>query len=209
MEQEPKRPTYPDGDGWELLDEDAYPEQIPHTLDVCAQNNFSNTDNIYFIFDIYLKFLELELYPPRWALEILAERFRKHISNPDPELFASQIGVSGRTSGATNPYKQFADRDERMGVLTDIILVLMGFNVTFSDAARAVLAKYDLPITHKRLMAMFREEFGGHEKFLARNRPNSWDDPFLLDLENGPEKFLSTFPRSVGIKLRKKRDVKT
>ena len=208
-EKTPDRPECADGDIWEFLDEEKYPEQVPHSLDIRAQNEYRWTENIYFVFQLYLKFLDLGLYPPKWVLEVLAEGLRRHMASPDPELFASQMHVSGHASGATNPHKQFSDWPERHGALTEIMILLGGFDIKFIEAIRAVKARDSLAISEKRIGAMFREEYGGHQIFLARNRPEPWDDPLMLLDEDGVAEYINSFPRKFHSLLRRKRRVKT
>ena len=209
LEESPKRPTYPVDDDWGLIDDEKYPEQVPHNFEIQASNDFAATGNIYFVIDLYLKFLDLGLYPPNWALQILAERFRKHLALPDPELLASQMGISGRVSGAINPYKEFSEWSGKFGYLTEIIILLGSFDIKFVEAIRAVREQEQLSISEKRIATIFRERFGDHRIFLARNRPQPYDDPLMLLDENGVEEYIKSFPRKFWKLLRSKRRAKT
>ena len=34
LEESPKRPTYPVDDDWGLIDDEKYPEQVPHNFEI-------------------------------------------------------------------------------------------------------------------------------------------------------------------------------
>jgi len=99
-----EEPTRPHVDWFDRLgtdeadesDESDAPYDINHEYKIHRQN----AANIYSIISVYVEFCERGLYPPRWAIEALAVRLKKHLDHPDSELLASQLGVTGKGSGA-------------------------------------------------------------------------------------------------------------
>lgn len=203
-----KLPARPNPDGWNLLGTDR-PDESDETdvpFDVNHEDHFfyQTTQNIYAVLSVFVKFRKLELYPPPWAIKHLADVFERHLSNPDPDLLASQFGVSGKGSGAQNPYQEFTVARDRDNVLTDMMILMTGFRISFSVAARAMIEKHELQITEKRLMNNFRERFGNPKKLMLKHREfDPIHDPFL-DIDASRQSYLAEFPRSTLIYLKKK-----
>lgn len=198
IEGDPSRPH-------DVLDEFGDESDVPHDINYRAQNIYLNSKNIYVVLDTFLKFYDLGLYPPKWVLDHLVDGFRKHVKNPDPELLSTQLGVSGKGSGSTNPHDEYRWWVNREPMLEDMTVLLLGFDISLTEAARAVIAKYEPQISEKRIMAEFREHFGDKENWLRRNHPEPYDDPFQFDVENFPKEFLSEFPRKIAARIIKKR----
>jgi len=172
-------------------DETDQPYDINHSL----HGIYLNTENTYAVMQVFVEFHALGLYPPKWALDHLAIRFQKHLTNPDPDLLTSQLGISGRGSGSTNPHDEYTWMRERRPVLDDMMILMGGFDISFTDAAKAIIEKHDLPISSKRLMNNFREYYRDPKPFLRKNRGSEpWNDPFL-DHDETRRAYLDEFPR--------------
>ncbi len=193
MGEEPSSPNDIFGDVYDETD-------VPHDINISGAVN-----NFYRLIDVFIKFVDLGLYPPKWVLDDLRSKFAKHFETPDPELLASQLGVTGRGSGVKSPYEEYVWWRDRNEALEEMIILMGGFNISFTLSARAVIAKYEMNLSEKRLMAEFREHYGDQQHWLRRNRPESYDDPFMLDPENLPQTFLSSFPRHIRKQIEKKR----
>lgn len=163
----------------------------------------TDTINIYAVMNIFVEFMNLGLYPPKWNLDVLAAGFKKNLSDPAPEMLAFQMGVTARGSGATSPWQEWKWWKEREPALVDMICLLAGFDISFTESARAVIEKHELPITEKRLMADFRKSYGDYQKFMRKNMEPIMS-PFLLDPENGPKEFLSEFPARTARRIARK-----
>jgi hypothetical protein len=200
IEEDPSRPH----EIWEKPDETDEPYDIAYL----RESYYRNTGNVYFALTAFKEFHNLGLYPPKWVLDALAERFAKHLANPDPDLFSSQLGVSGRGSGATKPHDEFLWWQERISALEDMMILVGGFDITFTDAARAIIEKHDLPITEKTLMNSFRDIYGDPKPFLKKNRDGKHQDPFFLEPVEGRKAYLSEFPRRTLRFINKKKPAK-
>jgi len=185
------------------------PENEPHDINFDASKKFGNTENVYAVMEIFISFHERGLYPPKWSLDYLAERFQKHMTDPDPDLLASQLGVTGLGSGSLNPHDEYMWREKRLPALEEMAILLGGFDISVIDAARFAIEKNRLSITPKRLTEAFRETFGSPTLFLRKNRGNEpWNDPFFDDAENRRD-FLSGFSTNTRRFLKSKLPDKT
>lgn len=185
---------------------------IPHHIEISESRNFRESNNIYAAFTVISEFHKLQLYPPRWAIDRLVEGLDKHLANPDPEELARQMCVSGRTSGSANPYKEYCLYRDRRVALGDIVVLTGYFGLSFTEAARAVVEKHNLGITAKRLMNMFREDYGDFRGAMIELHRDNTYDPFMLLRECGvdPEKeFIAKFPRRTQNIIKKKTPAKT
>lgn len=188
IDEDPPRPH----ELWETSDES---DEL-HDINSGEELHFDQSDNVYFPITVFQKFHKLGLYPPKWVLDALAERFADHLANPDPNLFSKKFGITGSGSGATNPYDEFVWLQNRRSALMDMMILMSGFDITFTNTARAIVEKHELSIEPKSLMNLFREIYGDPKPFLKKNRPNLIDDPFFPDPVKGREDYLSEFPRS-------------
>ena len=158
LDEEPNRP-------YEILGpEHNNPENEPHDINYDARRIFRNTENVYAVMEVFISFHERGLYPPKWSLDYLAEKFRKHMANPDPDLLASQLGASGRGSGAANPFDEYKIWNERWEAIGDMSVLVSGFEITLIDAARAIVEKRQLRISPKTLLNDFRDRFGDTQR---------------------------------------------
>ena len=117
-------------------------------------------------------------------------KIKKHLADPDPELLASQLGVSGRGSGSTNPYDEYVWWQKRTDVIGDMMILMGGFEITFVDVARAIIEKRNLEIGPKTLMNSFRELYGDPKLFHRKAREF---DAFFC--EEDRDTYLKEFPR--------------
>jgi len=152
--ENPERPH--DLLGFEEFDD----SDVPHDIELAEARSFRETKYIYSAFTVITEFHKLQLYPPKWALDRLVEGLNKHLANPDPEEFARQMSVSGRTSGAMNPHKEYCIDRDRDVALADVVILAGYFGLSFTDAARAAVEKHELGITTKRLMNMLAISIG-------------------------------------------------
>ena len=182
IKEEPSRPHHI----WEKPDETDKPDDINYE----KKNYYRNTDNVYFPLTAFKEFHDLGLYPPKWVLDALAERFAKHLANPDPDLFSSQLGISGRGSGSTNPYDEYKWWVERNEAIGDMSVLVSGFEISLIDAARAMVEKRQLKISPKTLLNHFRYFFGDTQRIRYKNR--DWG-PFPD--EESRDGYISEFPR--------------
>ena len=165
-------------------------ENEPHDINFDACKKFGNTENVYAVMEIFISFHERGLYPPKWSLDYLAEKFRKHMANPDPDLLAWQLGASGRGSGAANPFDEYKIWNERGEAIGDMSVLVSGFEITLIDAARAIVEKRQLRISPKTLLNDFRDRFGDTQRIRYKNR--DWG-PFPD--EESRDGYISEFPR--------------
>jgi len=182
INEEPERPHDIFADESDETDE-------PHDINRSLESDYFNTENVYFVIKAFESFVSLGIYPPKWALEELARRFKKHMANPDPQLLASQLGVSARGSGSTNPHDEYVWWQERTNAIEDMMILMGGFEITFANAARAIIEKRNLEIAPKTLMNSFREFYGDPNLFHRKNREF---DAFFS--EEDRDTFLKEFP---------------
>lgn len=181
----------------------------PHDINIGEERHYEESDNVYFPLTVFQEFHNLGLYPPKWVLDALAERFADHLADPDPKLFSKKFGVTGWGSGATKPHDEFVRLQERKRGLIDMMVLMSAFDITFTNAARAIIEKHELSISTKRLMNSFRETYGDPKRFLKKNlRDATLQDPFLLDPVEGRKSYLSEFPRRTLRFINKKRPVR-
>ena len=162
------------------------------------------TQNIYDVLSTFVKFQKLGLYPPPWVIEHLASVFKRHLANPDPELLASQFGISGEGSGAQNPYHEFTVTRERNNRLVEMMLLMSAVRVSFSVAARAMIEKRGLEISVTRIMNNFRDEFGDPKQWMLKHHEFPPIKNPLLDTDEKRRAYLAKFPRDTLIALKKK-----
>lgn len=197
LDEEPDRPH-------QIITEPTDETDTPHDINFELKGVYSNVRNIYPVLDTFLQFYDLGLYPPKWVLDHLASIFRKHMKDPDPGLLATQFGVTSRGSGTNNPFHEYRSHVDQFAMLTDMSILLRGFDVNMTEAAKAVKAKYKLKIGEKRITAIFRNSFGGRQLWRV-GASGTVDDPFMFEPVTGPKEFLATFPRTVANRLIKKR----
>lgn len=176
----------PHSPGSDQSDETDY----PHDINMKMKGIFADGENIYGALTAFIQFHELGLYPPKWVLDHLAAKFRRHCADPNPYLFAFQLGISGRGSGSTNPYQRFVWWLTRYKALEDMLILVGSFDITLTDAARAIAAKRKLQIATKTLVNQFGETYGDTNKLTYKNIRWGW---FLNEEER--DKYLSGFPR--------------
>ena len=176
----------------------------PFDINLKSYFYFMQTQNIYGVLTAFVKFQKLGLYPPPWVIEHLANVFKRHLANPDPDLLAFQLGISGEGSGAQNPYHEFTVTRERNNVLTEMMLLMSAFRVSFSVAAKAMIEKYGLGISAKRLMNNFRDEFGDPKQWMLKHHEFPPIKNPLLDTDEKRRAYLAKFPRDTLIYLKKK-----
>ena len=199
-------PERPHADVWEIFGTDTPDESDesdePFDISNSSESRYGQTDNVYHVLTAFVKFHSLGLYPPPWVIDEVAKVFRKHLDNPDPELFATQFGVIGKGSGANNPYEEFTTGIERKAVTTEMVVLVNGFRISLSDAARAVIQRDGLDVTTKTLTNKFHERFGSPRPYMLKYRDyDPVHDPFMGIAENR-EGFISEFPRNVQKLLR-------
>lgn len=112
IDEEPKRPHD--------IFTDADESDEPHDINYDMHSIYMNTENMYAAMEAFVRFHALGLYLPKWVLDHLAGKFKKHLADPDPDLLASQLAVSGRGSGTTNPYDEYKWWVERFEVIGDM-----------------------------------------------------------------------------------------
>ncbi len=189
ISEEPSRPH----ENLEAVD-DLYD---PHKINAGQERYFDETNNVFFPVTVFMKFHRLRLYPPEWVLQALADRFYSSLTIPEPDIFATEFGVRGVGSGATNPYDEFKRIQEREKVFEDMIVLMSVFDITFISAARAVIEKYNLSIIAKTVTNRFREKHGGPNLFLKKNRnDDKLQDSFFVDTVQNRKTYLSSFPPS-------------
>lgn len=183
INEEPERPH-------DIFADESNETDEPHDINRSLESDYFNTENVYFVIKAFESFVSLGIYPPKWALEELARRFKKHMANPDPQLLASQLGVSARGSGSTNPHDEYKWWVERFEVIGDMSILVSGFDISLIDAARAMVEKRQLSISPKTLLNDFRYFFGDTQRIRYKNR--DWG-PFFD--EEGRDGYISEFPR--------------
>jgi hypothetical protein len=87
----------------------------------------------------------------------LALSFQKHLKSPDTDQLAYQLGLKGRGSGTTSPHDAYKHEQELEPVLYDLMILIVAFRLTKTDAAKACAIKYGLSISEKRLINIFNE----------------------------------------------------
>ena len=184
IHDEPNRPH-------DIFDEKSDETDEPNDTNYDMYHIYMNTENMYAAMEVFVRFHSLGLYPPKWALDHVTSKFKKHLGDPDPDLLASQLGISGRGSGSTNPYDEYKWWIERFDAISEMAILVSGFDITLTDAANAIITKRSMPITPKRLVNEFRGVFGDTKRMKYKNRRNF--SPFFD--EESRDKFLSDFPR--------------
>jgi len=180
--------------------DDPLPDQEPKPehLQYVEKAKFEDFGNIYAPISILVRFYDLGLYPPKWALAALVERFRDHLANPDPELFARQMGIVGKTSGARNPYDEYQSLFRGDFPYVDLAILLSAFEITRTLAAEAVLARYGLQISVKRFLAKYREHYAASQlEWLEKPHPRTPAE------QESIAEFLAEFPEYYQRKIRK------
>lgn len=183
IDEEPDRPH-------DFISHESDESDEPHDINHDMHNIYMNTENMYAAMEAFVRFHALGLYPPKWVLDHLAGKFKKHLADPDPDLLASQLAVSGRGSGSTNPYAEYKWWVERFDVIGDMSILVSGFDISLIDAARAMVEKRQLSISPKTLLNDFRYFFGDTQRIRYKNR--DWG-PFFD--EEGRDGYISEFPR--------------
>ena len=88
LDEEPERP-------YEIFSpEHDNPENEPHDINFEACR-FGKPDNIYAAMNVFVRFHDLGLYPPKWVLDHLASKIKKHLVDPDPDLVLIPARVIG------------------------------------------------------------------------------------------------------------------
>ena len=182
INKEPDRPH-------DIFDDESDETDEPNDINYQKHAIYMRTENIYAVMEAFVEFHALGLYPPKWVLDHLASKINKHLAAPDPDLLASQLGVSGRGSGSTNPYDEYVWWQERSDVIGDLAILMGGFEITFVNAARAIIEKRNLEIASKTLMNSFRELYGDPNLFHRKNREF---DAFFS--EEDRDTYLKEFP---------------
>lgn len=163
----------------------------PHDISSKCQQGYKNTGSIYFVFEVLKEFHQLDLYPPRWALDALVEKITNHLSDPDPELFSGQFAVTARGSGSESPYESYRWYVDRLEALTEMMILVRGFDISLNRAGKAIIEKRNLTITSKRLGNEFRDYFGDTQPHMYRNLDFG---PFPD--EESRDAFIAEFPHS-------------
>ena len=183
INEEPDRPH-------DFISDESDETDKPHDLNHDMHNIYINTESMYAAMEVFVKFHALGLYPPKWVLNHVASKFKKHLADPDPDLLASQLGVSGRGSGSTNPYDEYRWWFERFEAVRDMSILVSGFDISLTSAAKAIVEKRKLPITAKRLVTEFRDFFGDTGRLKYKNRDFG---PFFD--EDSRDGYIAEFPR--------------
>lgn len=204
LRHEPERPhegLQPDGSN------DSDETDQPYDISWSKKRAFEQSGNVYFVFKVFLDFKARGLYPPPWVVDTIAESLSRHLRNPDPELFATQVGVMAVGSGSKDRYTEYTEYTvwwNRENTLSYIDILLKGFNLTLTAAAKAMIALAKLDISHKTLVNRYVESYGSPKSYMLLHR--SYDpmhDPFRgKDVHR--QEFISFFPRKVQKILREK-----
>ena len=163
----------------------------PHDLSTNCQDGYQRTGSTYFVFEVFKFFHKVGLYPPRWALDAIVEKIECHLGNPDPELLSLQFGVTSLGSGSQSPLESYKWHTERLEALTEMMILLRGFDISLNKAAKAIIEKRNITITPKRLVNEFRDNFGDTRLHMYKNLDFG---PFLD--EESRDAFISQFPNS-------------
>jgi len=162
------------------------------------RNHYKATNNSYWLLETFVWFVGEGISPPSWVLTSLGRRLQVHLENPDVDLLSIQLGVQARGSGKTNPHDSYRVRKHRDPALADMANLLIVYEISKMDAARAIVSKYELQVTPKRLASLFNERYGvGDIKELNFNRPDVAESDFA--------KYVKTFPPKARKFLRKRR----
>ena len=200
LKEAPVRPhDYMDPESHDESDE-------PHNIELRLLRKFSDAKNIYAVFSAFIEFHKLGLYPPRWALDHMVACLQKHMNDPQPELFTSRMGVVGPTSGATSPYERFMWHDGQGRALVEMGVLRMAFDISLMDAARAVIEKFDLDVTEKRLTNKFRADGREMKEALSYIKAQGNFNPlqcFWPPTEKTRDQFIDSFPRRAQNIIRK------
>lgn len=163
----------------------------PHDISSKCQEGYQNSGSIYFVFEVLKEFHQLDLYPPRWALDALVEKIKNHLSDPDPELFSGQFAVTARGSGSESPYESYRWYVDRFEALIEMSILTRGFDISLNKAAKAIIEKRNMTITPKRLVNEFRDLFSDTQRQMYKNVDFG---PFFD--EESRDAFIAEFPHS-------------
>jgi hypothetical protein len=111
-----------------------------------------------------------KMSPPQWLLEYFAEGFHHYILSEDKsaKMLAKSLGLQGGASGATNPYEDLMRKRRFIKPTNDMRRLIVGFGMSQTKAADAVILKYELtetPSTVRRYYRTMYEGFDGIELY--------------------------------------------
>ena len=136
----------------EKLDDDGFEEYYD------LKRYALETNNMYFVVEVFVWAVQRGLTPPGWAIVALAEKLSDHLSDPDPKKLAKQLRLQSDGSGKSTPYDSFRREIKQRSLKVEMLSILASYDIPKLAAAKAALLKHGVKMEPKSLVNSFNDD---------------------------------------------------